>query len=133
MPISTLLLSILIMMAVVLAFRVMLIRRKLKIAVGTEHPQLLRASRAHHNFLENVPLAFLGIGLLEFRGFSQVVLGTLAATFVVGRLSHAFGISRLNEDFRFRVAGMVLTWTVMGIESLLLLYVLLYPIIQCQC
>ena len=32
---------------------------------------------------------------------------------LLGRLLHAYGVSRPREDFRFRVTGMVLTFTVL--------------------
>jgi uncharacterized protein len=35
----------------------------------------------------------------------------LGLSLLVGRFSHAFGVSQNNEDYRFRVAGTAMTFT----------------------
>lgn len=40
---------------------------------------------------------------------------------MIGRLSHAYGVSQLKEDFRFRITGMVLTFTVIAVAAITLL------------
>ena len=81
---------------VLLSVRTLLLRRRLKIAIGHgQQPSLARAARAHANFAEYVPL-----------------------TLLVGRLAHAYGVSQLDEDYRFRVFGMAMTFTALISASL---------------
>ena len=38
-----------------------------------------------------------------------MVLHVLCISLIVGRLVHAYGVSQVDEDYRFRVFGMVIT------------------------
>jgi len=82
---------------------------------------MLRAVRVHSNFAEYVPFALLLLYFVETSGASPVVIHGLCL--LIGRLSHAFGVSRDNEQFQYRVAGMALTFTVFLVSSAYLLFV----------
>ena len=75
-------------------------------------PVLLKAVRAHGNFAEYVPIALLLMIFTELRTDGTLLIHVLGALLLVGRLTHAYGISQLKENYRFRVAGMALTFTV---------------------
>jgi uncharacterized membrane protein YecN with MAPEG domain len=45
----------------------------------------------------------------------------LCATLLIGRLLHACGISQIEENNRYRVAGMALTFTTIVSASLVLI------------
>ncbi len=79
---------------------------------------LLRAVRAHANFAEYAPMALLLLLLLEVGGAPAWWVGALAAALVAGRVTHALGISREPEALRFRQAGMMLTFAVLGLGAL---------------
>ena len=97
----------------VLSIRTIRVRRKLRIAIGHSDDALMeRAMRVHANFCEYVPVAVLLIYLLEVTLGTTYWIHALGGTLLVGRLLHAYGVSRPREDFRFRVTGMVLTFTV---------------------
>ncbi len=51
-----------------------------------------RQIRAQANFIEYVPLAIIGIGLLEGNGGSQVLICGLATALAAGRVLHALGL-----------------------------------------
>jgi uncharacterized membrane protein YecN with MAPEG domain len=107
---------------VALSLRVIRLRRSGQIALGSGGQPLLRkAIRAHANFAEYVPMALLLIALAESQGVWPSVIHGLALSLLAGRLLHAYGVSQLQENFRYRVSGMVLTFTAIGSASLLLL------------
>ena len=98
---------------VALSVRTLRTRRRLRVAIGDgDEAVLARAVRAHGNFAEYVPIALILMLLLELTGAGATWLLALGVTLLVGRTSHAFGVSQVNEDFRFRVFGMALTFTV---------------------
>ena len=93
-----------------LSFRALLLRRKFKIGVGTgRNEALARAIGVHANFAEYTPLALLLIFFLESSTSSTLWIHGLCIALLVGRLLHAYGVSQVDEDFRFRVSGMVFT------------------------
>ncbi len=98
-------------------------RRRLRVALGDgEKPELMRAMRAHANFSEYVPLALVLVWMTETLAYQAWVIHLLGVVLLVGRLSHAYGITRTNEDFRFRVFGMAMTFSVLlGAACLLLI------------
>jgi uncharacterized membrane protein YecN with MAPEG domain len=104
-----------------LSVRSLLLRRRLRVALGDGgNEQLLRATRAHANFAEYAPLALLLLVLAEQAGAPGLALHALAASLVLGRALHAWGISRVPERPPYRVAGMALTLTPLGAASLYL-------------
>jgi len=108
----------LLLMFVWLSFRVIRQRRSARVALGSGgDARLERAIRAHANFAEYVPFAVLLLVLAELGGAWSVLLHGLGALLVVARLSHGIGIAKDPEDFRFRVLGMMGTFSVMGIAA----------------
>lgn len=111
---------------VLLSVRVISLRRSRKVAIGTNgDPLVERAMRVHANFAEYAPLALLLLLMLEMKGANVYWLNLLCATLLAGRAAHAFGVSRPSEDFRFRVAGMMMTFTVIIATSLSLLWMVM--------
>jgi len=106
--------SLLAVLFVALSIRTIRARRSLRIGLGhAENPTMLRAMRVHANFAEYVPFSLLLIFLVESSGARQVLVHLLGVALLIARLSHAFGVSRDPENFRFRVFGMALTFTVL--------------------
>lgn len=113
--------AILTLIFVVLSIRTLNLRRKLKVLVGDrEDMTLRRAIRAHGHFAEYVPLAIVLMLLLELKGATGW-LHVVGIVLIVGRLIHAFGISRDPEDVRLRVAGMGATLFVLISSAIRLL------------
>src|SRR5262245_14984711 len=123
MPITSLYASILAILFVVLSVRTLRMRRRLGIAVGDGGSQaLLRAVRVHANFAEYVPLGVLLIGFTELSGANAWLVHLLALSLVAGRAVHAYGLSKVAENYAYRVAGMALTFTtLLGGSAYLLL------------
>lgn len=107
---------------VFLSIRTLRVRRRLRIAIGDGgNEDMLRAMRTHANFAEYVPFAVLLIALAELQGADTGWIHALGILLLGGRTAHAWGVSRQPEDFRFRVAGMTLTFlTLLGAAALVL-------------
>ncbi len=100
---------------ILLSVRVIRARRAARVALGSgADPELERRMRVQANFAEYVPLALLLLVMAESRGAWPWTLHVLCLALVIGRASHAWGVSRTPEVFRFRVAGMVTTFAVLA-------------------
>jgi uncharacterized membrane protein YecN with MAPEG domain len=101
-----------------LSLRVIRYRRAERIPLGSGgDARLERAIRAHANCAEFVPFAVLLLILAEWGGAWPWLLHALGALLVAARLSHGIGIVQDPEDYRFRVFGMMGTFSVMGIAA----------------
>lgn len=110
------------LMFIGLSVRTLRLRRRHQVAVGSgDKPVLQRAIRAHANFAEYVPLTLLLISFLEGTAGSTAVVHGMCAALLVGRCLHAVGISQVVEDYRWRVAGMALTFLALGLTAMGLL------------
>ena len=107
---------------VMLSVRTLRLRRTLRIAIGDSgNETMLRAMRVHSNFAEYVPFSLLLILLVEMQAAPPVLVHALCLCLLVGRLSHAFGVSQLKENYRYRVVGMVLTFTTLVASAVYLI------------
>jgi hypothetical protein len=114
--------AILAFIYVFLSVRVIRMRGTARVAIGSGgNPRLERLMRVHANFAEYVPLALILLAFLEIQAQSRYLIHGLALTLIVGRAVHAFGVSQDKENFRLRVAGMMLTFAVLLITGLALL------------
>jgi uncharacterized protein len=96
---------------VALSVRTLLLRRKFGIAIGSNNQPLLeRASRVHSNFAEYVPMTLLLIYFLELKMPSNIWIHFVCIALLVGRISHAYGVSQIQEKLIYRVIGMTLTF-----------------------
>jgi uncharacterized membrane protein YecN with MAPEG domain len=122
MPIVPLYAALFGLFFVFLSVRTLLLRRTLGIAVGDGGNQLLlRASRVHSNFAEYVPLSLLLVFFVESQGYPNALVHTLCISLFAGRISHAFGVSRTPENYRYRVFGMAMTFFALVAAALTLL------------
>lgn len=106
-----------------LSYRTINLRRKNRRSLGDGGDAALnRAIRVHGNFAEYVPFALVLLFLLESQAYSRVLVHVFASLLLAGRLIHAYGVSQLKEKLIFRMVGMILTFTSIGLTSLVLLY-----------
>lgn len=114
--------ALLAILFVVLTVRVIRARRRGKVALGDGGDKhVLRAIRAHGNFIETAPLALILLAAAESLAAPTLALHLLGAALLIGRILHAMGVAREPEDFRFRVSGMAMTLTVIGVLAVLCL------------
>jgi uncharacterized membrane protein YecN with MAPEG domain len=101
--------AILTLFFVFLSARVIAGRRSRSIGLGDGgSDDLLRRIRAHGNFAEYAPLALLLMALAEIQGSSAWSLHLIGCLLIVGRLSHAYGVSA--GVGMARVTGMAMTF-----------------------
>ena len=114
--------SLLALLFVLLSVNVIRARRLHKVGIGVAgNSDLERPVRVQANFAEYAPFALLLLAMAEIRGAPPLLLHPLCACLLLGRIAHAWGVSRPNEDFRFRVAGMGATFTAIAGAALTLL------------
>jgi uncharacterized membrane protein YecN with MAPEG domain len=103
---------------VVLSLLTIRLRRKFKIALGDDkNQQLTRAIRVHSNFAEYVPMSLILIYMNESIGAPGFLIHILGMSLLIGRLTHAWGVSQAEENFKFRVFGMVATFNTLIVAS----------------
>ena len=111
--------SLLAFLFVSLSVRTLLLRRKLKIGIGDGSNQtMLRAMRVHSNFSEYAPFTLLLIFMLELSQANIYLVHFLCSILLIGRCSHAYGVSKVNENYFYRVFGMAMTFTSLSISAL---------------
>ena len=107
---------------VALSVRTLRLRRRFRVAIGpSNEPLLERAMRVHANFAEYVPIALLLMFFAELVTRNPTLVHALGIMLVIGRSLHAYGVSQVTENYRYRVSGMALTFTVIITASLVLL------------
>lgn len=98
-------------------------RRAHKISIGDGGEKiLLRASRVHANFAEYVPFTIILIGILEIQSYSLWMIHGLSIALIIARISHAYGLSQANENFKFRIFGTATTLNIMATCAILILF-----------
>lgn len=108
---------------VILSARVIALRIKLRVSVGDGgHETLQRAIRTHGNFAEYIPLGLLLMLLNEQTGVSVWLINALGLCLIAGRIMHAKGIATAEAPMALRKRGMILTFAVLVIGSLSLLF-----------
>ncbi|HQR87104.1 MAG: glutathione metabolism protein [Burkholderiales bacterium 35-55-47] len=113
--------ALLALLFIYLSAQTIKVRRRVRVAVGDGgNSEMLRAMRVHANFAEYVPLTLVLLGMLELQASPAWVLHALGVLLLVARCSHAYGVSQSDENFRFRVLGMMGTFSTMGVAAGLL-------------
>jgi uncharacterized membrane protein YecN with MAPEG domain len=93
-----------------LSLRVAMMRRSTQVSLGDGgNQQLAHRTRVHGNFIEYVPLVLILMALAELQGQTAWVVHLIGASLVVGRLMHAYGLTRVPQVLPLRAAGMVFT------------------------
>lgn len=118
--------SVLAILFLALSVRVVLLRRRFRVGVGTGDQQLLElAVRTHANFSEYVPLALVMLLTLElWTGAPVLLLHLLGSMLVVGRVLHGLvGLNRSAGTSPGRFLGTLLTWLMLLLSALSGLFV----------
>jgi len=119
----TLYASLLAILFVVLSNPTIGVRTKLQISVCDQaNPEMLRAMRVHSNFAEYVPMALILLYLAESNAAYPWLTHALGFSLLIGRLSHAYGVSQSREKFQYRVFGMAMTFTCILTSAAYLLF-----------
>jgi uncharacterized membrane protein YecN with MAPEG domain len=97
-----------------LSMRVSLLRMRYGVVLGDGgHDDLLRAIRVQANFIEYVPIALLLILAADLVGHDKWIIHVLGIALLVGRVCHAYGLSRDPGRSPGRMIGVTLTYLVL--------------------
>jgi len=114
------------LLAPVLMYRVGQIRLKEKISIGDNgNDALLARIRAHGNYIENMPIALIGLIGLAMLSAPPLMLHIFGAAFFIGRVMHAIGMAGPNANGKSRFHGMILTLFTHFGQALCLLYLII--------
>lgn len=103
---------------ILLSLRVIAARRVARSAIGDGNDaSLLRRMRVQANFAEYVPMALVLMALAESMRGPAWLLHVLGMALLAARMSHAYGVSQEDENFRFRVFGVGVTFTMLSIAA----------------
>ncbi len=117
-PITALYAGLLGVLMLILAFRVVAVRRTTSIGLGDGGDALLLSRiRIHGNAAEYVPLALILMLILELNGGSARWLHVLGIALLVGRVAHVQGLSQSTGTSAGRFVGNILTWSVIMIAA----------------
>ncbi len=123
MRISGIYIALAALLLLVLAARVVLARQRVRAGIGDGgDPALAKRIRAHANAAENLPLALLLLLVLELDQTQPLWLHLFGCVLIAGRVLHAIGLSRSSSGSTPRFLGTALTWGVMIVMAVLLLW-----------
>jgi len=110
------------LLAVVLSARVVAGRKRLQVSLGDGgHDEMTVRSRTFGNAAEYMPLGLIGLAIVAVF-YSAPIIHALGAAFVVGRLSHAWGLAQARQPSPGRLIGMILTYVPLVIMAGLLIF-----------
>ena len=105
-----------------LSFRVIASRRANRISLGdAQNKDLRQRMRAHGNFAEYAPLGLVLLACAEMQSTPSVLVHLLGLLLLVGRSLHAAAFWVHPMILKFRIAGMLTTFTMIGLSGALLL------------
>jgi len=108
-------------MYVLLAGLVIRQRFKTRIGLGDgQQPDLVKVVRIHGNFAEYVPLLLVLLLILEIQQAALWQLHLIGALTLLGRISHAIGLSKSSGTSLPRMVGMICTFSALLIAPVLL-------------
>ena len=116
LPITSIFAALCTLMYIVLAFRVIAIRRSRRISLGTGDMHLLETRmRQHGNFNEYAPLTLILIGLAELQSAPSTMVIGAGVGLLLSRITHAFGLGLMHKPIglTLRTIGMVSCFSVL--------------------
>lgn len=103
-----------------LSINVVKIRKAEGISLGNgSHPALERATRAHGNFIEYVPISLILLFLLEYQGLASHYVHALGGLLFISRALHGSAIS--TNNLKARALSMVMTFAIIVVSAFILL------------
>ena len=113
-----------------LSIQVIKVRRKLVISLGDgNNEDLQRATRAHANFNEYVPICILLLLVAELTSQADIFLHICGIVLVYGRIAHGYGLITHSGASLGRISGVLSTFAVLIALSLWNLFTVISTII----
>lgn len=108
LPITAIYGAILALMLIGLTHYVIIARAKAEVSIShAGNMDLATKIRRHGNFIENVPMALIVMGLAELGGGNATALHVAGILLIAGRLIHPFGLHPENGAKPARIIGLV--------------------------
>ena len=85
-------------------------------------PELTQAIRAFGNATEYVPAGLVALAVLAMVGAPPILVHLTGLVLLVGRVSHAVGLSRSGGASILRSAGVILTWLAYIVGAVTLIF-----------
>ncbi|MDP3269354.1 MAG: MAPEG family protein [Legionella sp.] len=128
-PITTVTTSLLSIILIIVSIKIIKLRREYKVSLGDNgHKDLERVIRAHGNFIEYTPITLILMLCAEANQAHWVILFILALFFILGRALHAYAFIYNKTHFKFRVRGMILTFSVILFLAVLNISLILFKV-----
>jgi len=110
-----------------LATRIGRVRVAEKISIGDGgNPRLIARMRAQLNFAEFVPVVLILIGLVELAKGTSLWLWVVALVFIVGRVTHGFGMDGWSLGRTFGMASTSIIMVGLGFYAAAIPYLSAY-------
>lgn len=110
--------ALLTLLYLILAVRIIRLRWKHRVGIGTGQAEDLKAAvRVHGNFIEYVPLALILLAIIEFSGIATLWVHGIGIVLVIARLAHAVGLTRTVGASTPRAIGVAGTFAVLILEA----------------
>lgn len=118
LPITGLFAALMTLLYIVLAIRIIRLRWREQVGIGTGESLPLKAAvRVHGNFTEYVPLALILMALMESNGASSGLLYALGGLLFVARVCHAVGLTMSIGVSIYRTIGVLGTFAMLLISA----------------
>lgn len=113
--------SILTLILICLAMAVITERKKNRVSMGDGgNENLIRAIRAHGNFIETAPWGVFLMFLIEYQDGSVYALHALGMLLIASRIIHAYGMR--TATIPPRTIGMILTFVAFAFAAMVNLF-----------
>lgn len=133
-PVTSLYIALCALFLVYISIQVVRQRYRTQISIhGYESPELGRAIRAQGNFVEYVPMILLLMAGCELSDGSIYILHLAGILLLVSRILHYYSLTKVEpvelsvgnktKAFRFRMAGMIITFSLLGLLGIWLLLI----------
>lgn len=128
-PVTSLYAALAAVFLIALSIHVVLNRYRTHVSIGSQDDRLTRAIRVQANFTEYVPMILILMSCAELFKGSVYLLHIAGIAMLIGRACHAYSLLVVepkyvgtNKGFTFRMIGMILTFAVLGVLAVWLLY-----------
>lgn len=118
LPLTSLFAALLTLLYIVLAIRIIRLRWKERVGLGTGESLPLKAAvRVHGNFAEYVPLGLILLALMELNNASEGLMFAMGGLLFVARIFHAIGLTKSVGVSIYRTIGVLGTFAMLIISA----------------
>lgn len=118
LPVTSLFAALLTLLYIVLAVRIIRLRWRERVGIGTGDSLPLKAAvRVHGNFSEYVPLGLILLALMEANNASELMLFAMGGVLFIARVFHAIGLTKSIGVSIYRTIGVLGTFSMLLVSA----------------